>query len=150
MAANFETTAYAPNVTSEGLYGTRAVPTQNTTVNSTSIRIRGTGDGTIVPVAYPQTGNANAGELVAFWADLTGTTGQTLTVTVQDSADNSSFAAVDGCEVVVLTAASSVFAAAQQRWPLPASTRNYVRLSVAASATAGTSTSESIGFRLAL
>jgi len=70
--------------------------------------------------------------------------GQTITLTLQDSADNSSFAAVAGVATLVATGAGGAGSAALERQiKLPATVRRYIRLNQAASATAGNNTAVS-------
>lgn len=74
---------------------------------------------------------------------------QTITATFQDSADNSSFAAITGLSTLVATGAGGVGSAAVSRKvPLPNATRRYVRASYAASATAGDNTAVSGTFKV--
>ncbi len=108
---------------------TRALPTQNATVNSSSIDL-----------GSPANLNALVGsqsEVVLEVPATTTATGQTQTFTVQDSADNTSFAAVPALGTLVLTGAANVTAAAVRRWSLPSTVRRYVRVSITSSATAG-------------
>lgn len=119
---------------------TTALPAQNTTGNGSSIDLEVvTGaslpEGLQVEVAIPATPNL---------AD-----GQTITVTLQDSADNSSFAAITGLSTLVVTGAGGAGAAAASRKvPLPNNTRRYIRASYAASATAGNNTAVSATLKL--
>lgn len=76
-------------------------------------------------------------------------TGQTLTFNVQDSADNVSFANVNTLPSYVVTGASNVVPAGSSRtFRLPPNIRRYMRVSCAASATAGTSASASFTFQI--
>jgi hypothetical protein len=64
-----------------------------------------------------------------------------LTFVLQDSADGSSFAAVDPGVSTTITAASGAGTAAKTvEFPLPPNTRRYVRVAQTATATAGTFT----------
>jgi hypothetical protein len=64
-----------------------------------------------------------------------------LTYTLQDSADNSSFAAVDPSITTTQTAAGGAGVAAKEvRFRLPANVRRYVRVAQTATSTAGTFT----------
>ena len=56
------------------------------------------------------------------------TTSKICTYTLQDSADNSSFAAVDPAVTTTITAASSALAAKTVRFRFPPNTRRYVRI----------------------
>lgn len=67
--------------------------------------------------------------------------GQTVTLALQDSADNASFAAIGEFASFVRTGAGGAGAAAADRQlKLPATVRRYIRLNQAASATAGNNT----------
>jgi hypothetical protein len=74
--------------------------------------------------------------------------GQTITLTVQDSADGANFAAVADLPPIVVTSAGAGGAAVERRFKLPIGTRRHLRLQQAASATAGNNTAVvgSIGF----
>ena len=143
--ANFPVAVNRKNLTNDGLVASNTIPEQNTTGYTTALNLGGGFGESGVTIKQAR----DVMDFVAYWDALTGTTGQTLTLTVQDSADNSSFAAVGSLQVVTLTAASSAFAAGSRRWQLPANVRQYVRLAIAASATAGTSTSETINTAVA-
>lgn len=56
------------------------------------------------------------------------TTGKICTYTLQDSADNVTFAAVDPNVSTSITAASSALAAKTVEFPLPPNTRRYIRV----------------------
>jgi len=56
------------------------------------------------------------------------TTGKICTYTLEDSADNSTFAAVDPKVSTTITAASSALAAKTVEFPLPPNTRRYIRI----------------------
>jgi hypothetical protein len=119
---------------------TRALPAQNTNVNSTAIDL-----GSVV--------NGAVGNFCEFVIDLPATpslaNGQTMTITIQDSADNSSFAAVAGLSTLVVTGAGGVgAAAASRRVRLPSTLRRYVGINIAASATTGDNTAVSATFRI--
>lgn len=64
---------------------------------------------------------------VASPADVA-TTGKICTYTLQDSADNSTFAVVDPKVSTTITAASSALAAKTVEFPLPPNTRRYIRI----------------------
>jgi len=75
---------------------------------------------------------------------------QTITATIQDSADDSSYTAVAELEPVVQTGGGGVGAAAKAaRFALPSSIRRYVRVNIACSATAGDNTASNVTFYLA-
>lgn len=107
-----------------------ALPAQNATVNGPSIDL-----GNPNPVLA-----GTHSDLVLAVPATTTATGQTQTFTVQDSADNSSFAAVAQLATLVLTGASNATPATERRWRLPSSVRQYVRVSVTSSATATSQT----------
>ena len=68
-------------------------------------------------------------------------TGQTLTITLYDSADNVTYAVIDQLDTLVLTGGGPKgAAAATDRHKLPSVFRRYVRFRIAASATAGDNT----------
>jgi hypothetical protein len=70
--------------------------------------------------------------------------GQTITLALHDSADDSTFAAIAGLNSLVATGAGTAGAAATSRiFRLPRNTRRYLRLNQAASATAGNNTAVS-------
>jgi hypothetical protein len=56
------------------------------------------------------------------------TTGKICTYTLHDSADNSSFAAVDPKVSTTITAADSVLGAKTVEFPIPPNTRRYIRI----------------------
>ena len=115
----------------QALVVTRALPAQNTNVDSSSIEVGpGVPEKIQVELAVPATPSL---------AD-----GQTLTFTFQDSADNSSFAAIPELATLVRTGASGAGAAAATRTVyLPPSVRKHIRVNIAASATAGNNTAVS-------
>lgn len=108
----------------------RTLPAQNTNNNSTSIDLE---------IAAPYF----AGEYteVEFYIPATTcATGQTITVTLQDSADNSTFTQIDECETLVLTGVSNATAATTRRWRLPRTVLRYIRVNIAMSSTTGDQT----------
>jgi hypothetical protein len=113
-------------------------PAQNTTKNFTAIDLE---------QVLPDVG-AEHFEVLISTAATTCATGQTITFTIQDSADNSSFAAVAQCATLVLTGSSNATAATTRRWRLPSNVRRYVRMSVVTSATTGDITAVSPVFEL--
>lgn len=118
---------------------TTALPAQNTpTSRSTAIDLG---------VAAPE----QAGEMFELVVSVPATTtatSQTITITVQDSADNSSFAAVASLATLVLTGAANVTAATTRRWRLPSNVRRYVTINRATSSTTGDQTAISTTMRL--
>jgi hypothetical protein len=119
---------------------TTALPAQNTNVNGASIDLEVLNgsqlpEGLQMEVSIPATPSL---------AD-----GQTITATFQDSADNSSFAAIVGLSTLVKTGAGGAGAAAASRKvPIPNATRRYVRVNYACSATAGDNTAVSGTFKI--
>lgn len=72
-----------------------------------------------------------------------------VTLTIQDSADNVTFAAITGLATVVATGAGGVGAAAKtETIRLPSTTRQYLRLNQAVDAVGGDSTGVSTTFQL--
>lgn len=111
---------------------TRALPAQNTNVNSASIDL----------------GTPPAPEEMELRVSVPATpslaNGQTITVTLQDSADNVTFANIAELSSLVITGGGGGGGPAAQRdVNLPASARRYVRVNIAASATAGDNTAVS-------
>lgn len=116
----------------------RALPAQNTNANSTAFDLE-------------QVSPEVLGEHFELALDIPATTcatGQTITFTIQDSADNSSFAAVEQCATLVLTGASNATAATTRNWRLPSDVKRYVRVNIAMSATTGDQTAITAGIRL--
>jgi len=108
----------------------RTLPAQNSNNNSTALDLE---------IAAPYF----AGEYSEVEFSIPATTcatGQTITVTLQDSADNSTFTQIDECETLVLTGASNATAAATRRWRLPRTCLRYVRVNIAMSSTTGDQT----------
>lgn len=116
----------------------RALPAQNTNANSSAFDLE-----QAVPDSLPE-----HFELLLDIPATTTATGQTITFTVQDSADNSSFAAVPALATLVLTGASNATAATQRFIRLPSTVRRYVRVNIAMSATTGDQTAITAGIRL--
>jgi len=74
---------------------------------------------------------------------------KTIIVTVQDSADNSSFAAIAGVGTLTVTGASGTGAAAAvQRFKFPPATRQYVRASAAVLTAGGDNTAKNFYLKL--
>lgn len=117
------------------LTATTALPTQTNTANSASIDLG---------VAAPALAGTHSDLVITAPDGAALTTGQTLTFTIQDSADNSTFAAVPSLATYVVTGVSNLVPVGSNRaFRLPPTVRRYVRVSCAASATAGTSASVS-------
>lgn len=122
------------NVTDALLTVSTAIPTQNTNVNGTAIDLGQTSP-------WPVMDDVEV--LVTLPAQASMTNGQTVTATLQDSADNSSFAAISALATIVQTGASSAGPAVTARVSLPSGVRRYLRINIASSATAGVSTAVS-------
>lgn len=116
----------------------RALPAQNTNANSTAIDLK-----QVLPDSLP--------EHFEFQISIPATTcatGQTITCTIQDSADNSTFATVEQLEPLLLTGASNATAATTRNFRLPSDVNRYVRVNIAMSATTGDQTAITAGIRL--
>lgn len=111
---------------------TRALPGSGATVNSTAIDLgQTTADSVNEVIDLLLTVPA-----IPSLADT-----QTITFTIQDSADNSSFAAISSLATLVFTGAGGAGAAtASRRYKLPPATRRYVRVSAVGSASSGANT----------
>jgi hypothetical protein len=116
----------------------RALPAQNTTAASTAFDLE-----QVVPDTLPE-----HFELQIAVPATTTATGQTITITIQDSDDNSAFAAVEQCATLVLTGASNATAATTRNWRLPSDVKRYVRANIVMSATTGDQTAITAGIRL--
>ena len=75
---------------------------------------------------------------------------ETMTLTVEDSADNSSFAAIAGLATLVATGTETPGSAAalSRRYSLPSTTRRYVRVTATASASAGDNSGVSFTYQI--
>jgi hypothetical protein len=109
---------------------TRALPAQNTNANSSAIDLE---------LAAPQFAGEYS-EVEFYIPATTCATGQTITVTLQDSADNSTFTQIDECETLVLTGVSNATAEKYFRWRLPRTCLRYIRVNIAMSSTTGDQT----------
>ncbi len=75
--------------------------------------------------------------------------GTTITLTVQDSADDTNFAALAGLGSVIRTGAGGAGAGAfTQRFRLPAITRRHLRVNAAVQSGGGNNTASNYGFRV--
>ena len=111
-----------------------AFPAQNTTAASTGSIDLG--------VAAPNLAGTDSDLVLTLPATSTAT-GQTFTFTVQDSADNVTFAAtgpIARLAPAVITGVASATAAQTFTWRLPANVRRYINVTVTASATTGNQT----------
>lgn len=119
------------NIRDSDLIISKAIPAQNTNEDSSALAIGASfPEGVQVEVAVPATPSlAN---------------GQTVTVTIQDSANNASFAAIPELATLVITGAGGTGGPATTRKvQLPPSARKFLRMNIAASATAGNNTAVS-------
>lgn len=116
----------------------RALPAQNTNANSTAIDLK-----QALPDSLPE-----HFEFQISVPATTTATGQTITITIQDSADNSTFATVEQLEPLLLTGASNVTALTTRNFRLPSDVKRYVRVNIAMSATTGDQTAITAGIRL--
>ena len=122
-----------------------ALPASAGTVNGSSLDL---GDA-ISGIPYVTTETVNLQVLSpAFTTGMLGNT-YTITYTVQDSADNSSFAAIGTLAAQVVTGAGGVGAAATTfTFKLPPNTRRYIRLSALTGASTGDCSTVSATLRL--
>jgi len=119
------------NIRDADLIITKAIPAQNTNENSSALTLGAT---------FPE----NAQVEVAIPATPSLANGQTITVALQDSADNASFAAIPELATLVVTGAGGTGGPAATRTVhLPPSARKFIRMNIAASATAGNNTAVS-------
>jgi hypothetical protein len=118
---------------------TTALPAQNTSTSRSTAFDLGVANQSLI--------GANS-ELVVSIPATTCATGQTITITVQDSADNSSFAAVPTLATLVLTGSSNATAAATRTYRLPSDIRRYVTINRATSSTTGDLTAISTTMQL--
>lgn len=121
-----------------------ALPAQSGTATSASIDL-----GTATPTLVGTHGDVVV--TVPAIAGFTATTG-TYTMSIHDSADNSSFAAVNQADsgvgtgtlnVILTGVATTGTAALSARFRLPHTVRRYIRLNIVANASTGTNTSTS-------
>lgn len=116
----------------------RALPAQNTNANSTAIDLE-----QALPDSLPE-----HFEFQISVPATTTATGQTITCTIQDSDDNSTFATVEQLEPLLLTGASNATALTTRNFRLPSDVKRYVRVNIAMSATTGDQTAITAGIRL--
>jgi hypothetical protein len=124
----------------------KALPAQNTAATSASIDM-GAGAGK----AAPNDDAALEQLLLEIEVEVTPAlaNGQTYTVVVKDSANNSSFATVAAIPSVVVTGAGGVGAAkTKAQFRLPPTIRRYLAFTVTASATTGDNTTKNVWMRL--
>lgn len=121
------------NVRDYNLQNLTALPAAGATANSASIDLGSPNPGPLGELGLELEVNIPATPALA---DT-----KTLTVTVQDSADNTNFSAVPLLGVQTLTGASGAGAgAANYRFPLPKTIRRFVRASFTIAAAGGNST----------
>jgi hypothetical protein len=119
---------------------TRTLPAANANNDSTSIDL-----GDVTPALHGQNHELSL-EMPALPNLANGTTA---TVTVTDSADNSSFAAVPAVATLVLTGAGGTGSAATTRVVrLPSTVRRYIRVNVAVANSGGDNTASTFTFRI--
>lgn len=122
---------------------TKALPAAAGTVNGTAIDTHSVDAG-------------NIGEFSTFTLSVPATpslaNSATLTFTVQDSADNSSFAAISNVPTLVMTGAGGVGSAAATLGPIrfPSTLRRYIRVSVVESAAGGDNSAVSMTYKINL
>lgn len=114
---------------------TRALPSSASTVYSSSLDLGDAVSG--IPYATTETINVQIVAPALSSSPKLADSG-TVTYTLEDSADNSSFAAITGLSTLVQTGAASAGAAAATRTiKLPPSTRRYIRLNVTSATSPG-------------
>lgn len=118
------------NITDADLIKTVAVPAATATAATASIDL-----GMTEP--FPLVEQVDV--LVSLPAQATLADGKTITVTLQDSADDSSFAAIAGVATLVQTGGGGVGAVAtSMRVKLPPAVRRYIKASASTVASSGT------------
>ena len=119
---------------------TRTLPAANANNNSTSIDL-----GDVTPSLHGENHELSL-EMPAL-PNLANAT--TATVTVQDSANDTDFAAVPAVATLVLTGAGGVGSAATTRVVrLPSTVRRYIRVNVAVANSGGDNTASTFTFRI--
>ena len=114
---------------------TRTLPATATTLYSSSLDLGDAVSG--IPYATTETLNVQIVAPALSSSPKIADSG-TVTYTLEDSADNSSFAAVTGLSTLVQTGAASAGAAAATRTiKLPPATRRYIRLNVTSATSPG-------------
>ena len=86
--------------------------------------------------------------ILSFDAAASLANGQTSTLTIQDSSDNVTFATLAPLATFVQTGGASGAAAVSQRYMLPSTTRQFIRVNDAMSATTGDNTAVGVTFQL--
>jgi len=119
---------------------TRTLPAANANNNSTSIDL-----GDVTPVLHGQNHELSL-EMPALPSLANATTA---TVTVQDSANDTDFAAIPSLATLVLTGAGGVGSAATTRVVrLPSTVRRYIRVNIAVANSGGDNTAATFTFRI--
>lgn len=116
----------------------RALPAQNTTAYTSSIDL----------MSATQELVGNVTDLYVSVPATTCATGQTITLTVQDSADDSTFASVNTLLPLTLTGVSNATSLTTRTFRLPPNIRRYARVAIAMSATTGDQTAITATIRL--
>lgn len=116
----------------------RALPAQNTTASSSTIDLE-----QVLGESLPE-----HFELQIAMPATTCATGQTITLTIRHSDDNSSYAAINTLAPFTLTGASNATAAETRHFRLPPNTKRYLQVQIAMSATTGDLTAITAGIRL--
>lgn len=116
----------------------RALPAQGTNANSTSIDLK-----QVLPDSLPE-----HFEFQISVPATTTATGQTITITIRDSRDNSIFTTVEQLEPLLLTGASNATALTTRNFRLPSDVNRYVLVNIAMSAATGDQTAITAGIRL--
>jgi len=119
---------------------TRTLPAANANNNSTSIDL-----GDVTSILHGQNHELSL-EMPALPSLANATTA---TVTVQDSADDSDFAAIPSLATLVVTGGGGVGSAAATRVVrLPSTVRRYIRVNVAVANSGGDNTARTFTFRI--
>lgn len=115
------------------------LPAANANANSDSIDIEAVGPAALESVEL----EISVPELTALVED------KTLTVTVQDSADDTTFASIAALGTLVVTGGSGDGAdATSRKVRLPSTTRRYIRINAAVEADGGDNTGSAVTYRL--
>jgi hypothetical protein len=132
------TTPHERNLVDENFEVTKALPAAAANNNTDALDLEQTTGGQIEAIAFE----------IAVPALPALVEAKTVTITVQDSADGTNFAAIDPAISTVITGGVGNGAAAKTvRFRLPPSARRYVRLNTAVLADGGNNTGVSLTFR---
>lgn len=124
---------------------TIALPSAAGSVYSASLDL---GDG-VSGVPYATTETINVQVLAPALADAVIGNAETIAYALQDSADNSSFAAIAALATQTQTGAGAGVAATTYTFKLPPNTRRYIRLAATTGASTGDASGSSATLRLA-